>query len=86
MDLQNPWFLLAIIGILLSYHLDLIVEFLNLSRLPKNTTSQNESEESQEKLVEYNSTIGRADVLRSSVSLAILLAFWFGGGFGWLDA
>ena len=86
MDLQNPWFLLAIIGILLSYHLDLIVEFLNLSRLPKNTTSQNVSEESQEKLVEYNSTLGRADVLRSSVSLAILLAFWFGGGFGWLDA
>ena len=75
MDLQNPWFLLAIIGILLSYHLDLIVEFLNLSRLPKNTTSQNVSEESQEKLVEYNSTLGRADVLRSSVSLAILLAF-----------
>lgn len=86
MDLQNPWFLLAIIGILLSYHLDLIVEFLNLSRLPKNTTSPNESEESQEKLVEYNSTLGRADVLRSSVSLAIFLAFWFGGGFGWLDA
>ena len=86
MDLQNPWFLLAIIGILASYHIDLIVEFLNLSRLPKNTFQLDESANSQETLVEYNSALGRADVLRSSVSLAILLAFWFGGGFGWLDS
>jgi STE24 endopeptidase len=81
MDLQNPWFVIAIFGVLASYHAELIAEFLNLSRLPK----RSEAAEGNENLIEYNSAMAKADVVRSSAMLALLLGFWFVGGFGWLD-
>src|SRR5207244_13308702 len=34
---------------------------------------------------EYTAARIRFDVVAATLELALLLAFWFGGGFGWLD-
>ena len=33
----------------------------------------------------YTKTRTRLDLMQSATSLAVLLPFWFAGGFGWLD-
>jgi len=86
MDLHNPWFLLALISTVGLFHLELIADFLNLSRLPQ-CDEKNGTDEKNEcgRLVEYNTASTKAGIIRNSVSLAVLIAFWFAGGFGWLD-
>ena len=64
----------------------MIADFLNLSRLPRNDKMDGDDEKDErERLVEYNTASAKAGIIRSSASLAVLIAFWFAGGFGWLD-
>lgn len=88
MTLSNPWFLAAIVGILGWFHLELVAEFLNLSRLRRDVPEPMRdlvTEEDQERAMEYHIKGTKLDVIQSTVSLAALLTFWFLGGFHWLD-
>jgi STE24 endopeptidase len=86
MELHNPWFLLALVATIGLFHVELIADFLNLSRLPPvDEKCGVEETEEHERLIEYNSATTKAGIVRSSVSLALLIGFWSLGGFGWLD-
>lgn len=88
MTLSNPWFLAAIVGILGWFHLELVAEFLNLSRLRRDVPEPMRDlviEEDQVRAMEYHIKGTKLDVIQSTVSLAALLTFWFLGGFHWLD-
>ena len=83
MELHNPWFLLAIIATIGLFHIELLADFLNLSRLPQiDEKCGAEEREERERLIEYNSASTKAGIVRSSVSLALLIGFWSFGGFG----
>lgn len=83
MDLYNPWFLLAIVSTVGLFHLEMIADFLNLSRLPKQNGDKGSEE--RERLVEYNTASAKVDIFRNGLSLGLLIVFWSCGGFGWLD-
>ena len=83
MDLHNPWFLLALISTVGLFHLDLISDFLNLSRLPQ--VDEQDANDERMRMVEYNTASTKAGIVRSSASLGLLIIFWSCGGFGWLD-
>lgn len=86
MTLSNPWFLLALISTIGLFHLEMIADFLNLSRLPdKDSKDSKDDKETVERMVEYNTASTKAGLVQSSVSLALLIGFWAFGGFGWLD-
>jgi STE24 endopeptidase len=88
MTFSNPWFLAAVVGVLGLFHLELIATFLNLAQfrhaLPERLKAIF-SEETVQKAAEYAAASSRVDLLRSAVSLAALIAFWWGGGFDWLQ-
>ncbi|MBX7210054.1 MAG: M48 family metallopeptidase [Verrucomicrobiaceae bacterium] len=87
MNVDNPWFLFALLGSLGLFHLELAADFLNLSRLPGADSAGTQDQKQEiERLVGYNTAVTKAGIVRSSISLGLLLAFWFCGGFGWLDA
>lgn len=88
MEWSNPWFIAAIIATVGLFHVELIADFLNLSRLgrPAGGFGRDElSTEERERMTDYNVRGTRADILRRTVSLAVLVGFWWCGGFGWLD-
>jgi STE24 endopeptidase len=87
MTFSNPWFITALVGVLGVFHLEIIATFLNLAQfrhaLPQRL-KEIFSEETVQKAGEYASASSKLDLLRSTLSLAVLVAFWWGGGFGWL--
>lgn len=86
MHLQNPWFLLALVSTVGLFHLELIADFLNLSRLPREDADASaEARGERERLIDYNTATTKSGIVREAASLGLLLAFWFCGGFGWLD-
>ena len=88
MTLSNPWFLAAIVGILGWFHIKLLADLLNLSRLSKEVPEPMKdlvTPEDMEKTAEYHIASTKFSLLREAMMLALLLAFWFAGGFGWLD-
>ena len=88
MSLSNPWFLAAILGILGWFHVKLLAEFLNLSRLSKEVPEPLRdliSEEDQERTMEYQTARAKLEVRRDAFMLAVLVLFWWSGGFQWLD-
>lgn len=88
MTFANPWFIAALVGVLGVFHLEIIATFLNLAQfrhaLPQRL-QEIFSAETVRKAGEYASQSARLDLLRSTVSVAVLIAFWWGGGFGWLE-
>jgi STE24 endopeptidase len=88
MSLSNPWFIAAVVGVLGVFHLEIVATFLNLAQfrhaLPQRL-KEIFSEETVQKAGEYAGKSSHLDVLRSAVSLAVLLCFWWGGGFDWLQ-
>lgn len=88
MTFSNLWFIAAIVGFLGVFHLEIIATFLNLAQfrhaLPPRLR-EIFSEETVQKAGEYAGASARLDLLRSTVSVAALLAFWLGGGFSWLE-
>lgn len=89
MELSNPWLWLALVATVGLYHLELVATFLNLSALkpePPERLRATISHEEHERTLEYARVTAKSGILESSVSLGLLLAFWWGGGFGWMDA
>ncbi len=89
MSLSNPWFLAALVAILGVFHLELITTLLDLARyrlpLPERLKSVF-APETVTKAAEYAGRSARLEVIRDAFFLAILIGFWWGGGFAWLDA
>lgn len=86
MELSNPWFLLALAATLGLFHLELIADFLNLSRLPQADAKAGEAAtEENQRLIEYNTASTKAGIVRDSCSLGALIVIWSCGGFAWLD-
>lgn len=87
MTLSNPWFIAAVVGVLGVFHLEIIATFLNLAQfrhaLPQRLKDIF-TEETVQKAGEYAGASARLDLLRSAVSVAALIAFWWIGGFAWL--
>lgn len=88
MTFSNPWFIAALVGVLGVFHLEIIATFLNLAQFRHALPARLKeifSEETVQKAGEYAGASAKLDLLRSTVSLAALLAFWLGGGFSWLE-
>jgi STE24 endopeptidase len=88
MSVSNPWFVLALVATVGLYHLELIATLLNLSALPAEPPERlraTTAPEDHERALEYARVSARLGVIESSVSLALMLGFWWLGGFGWLD-
>jgi STE24 endopeptidase len=86
--LSNPWFILALIATVGLFHVELIATLLNMAALkpkPPESLRAMISDEDHERALEYARVSGRFEVMESSVALGLLLAFWWSGGFGWLD-
>ena len=87
MRLDNPWFLMALVGVIGWFHVKLLADILNLRRLPDVVPEPLKdivSEEDHLKAREYHIDHARLDVFSDSVSLALLVGFWWIGGFQWL--
>ncbi len=88
MEISNPWLWLALVATVGLYHLELVATFLNLSALkpqpPERFRSVINAEE-HERTLEYARVSAKTGIMESSVSLGLLLAFWWGGGFGWTE-
>jgi STE24 endopeptidase len=88
MTLSNPWFIAALVGVLGLFHLDLIATFLNLAQFRHALPPRLKEifpDETVQKAGEYAAASSKLDLLRSTASVAVLIAFWWGGGFGWLN-
>lgn len=89
MTFSNPWFLVAVLGVLGVFHLELIVTLLNLARLgcpiPPNLTEVF-PEKTRVKLQEYITDGKKLDFSKDATFLVVLIVFWWSGGFGWLQS
>jgi STE24 endopeptidase len=85
---MTPLTILILVSLFVLWHLEFIATLLNLKTFPTSPPPELGDLMDQDKLDRarsYLSVNSRFDILRSSVSLAILLAFWFLGGFPFLD-
>lgn len=83
-----PLAFLIVISLFVLWNLEFIATLMNLKVFPATPPPELEGLMDQEKLDKaraYLSVNSRFDILRASVSLAILLAFWWLGGFPFLD-
>ncbi len=77
--------LLALFGL---WNLDFIATILNLKALSPELPKEFEDVFDAEKYAKsqaYTRESARFEIIQSTASLFVLLAFWLGGGFGWLD-
>ena len=85
---MNPLAFLIVVSLFLLWNLEFIATLLNLKTFPSTPPPELDGLMDQEKLDRARSYLtenSRFDIIRSIVSLAILLAFWFLGGFSFLD-
>lgn len=88
MTLANPWFLLALLATAGLYHLELISTLLNLSALRAGIPRRLKgvlSEEDYVRTQEYVRARSALEIGEQSFMLVVMLAFWWCGGFTWLD-
>ncbi|OGN98090.1 MAG: peptidase M48 [Chloroflexi bacterium RBG_13_51_36] len=85
---MNIFFFVILFALLLEYAIEVAASLLNLrslkSELPPGLEGVYQPEEYR-KSQEYIRTNTRFDFITSTFSLAVLLAFWFAGGFNYLD-
>ncbi len=77
-----------VIALFLLWKLEFAATLLNLMAFPESTPRELDGLMDGDKLArarEYLVANSRFDIIRSIASLCILLAFWFCGGFQWLD-
>ena len=80
--------LLIVIALFLLWKLDFVATLLTLKNLKPELPSEFADVWDQEKYAKsqaYERDGAKSGIVSSIVSLTVLLAFWFSGGFGWLD-
>ncbi len=85
---MNPLALLIVLSLFVLWNLEFIATLLNLKTFPATPPPELAGLMDQEKLDKaraYLTVNSRFDLLRASISLTILLAFWWTGGFAYLD-
>jgi STE24 endopeptidase len=88
MTLSNPWFLLALVATIGLWKLEIIATFLNMSALAPEVPARLRglvTDEEHERAREYACVSAKFDIVKSSILLGLFLAFWWCGGFGWVD-
>jgi STE24 endopeptidase len=87
MSFSNPWFIIAVVGVVILYHLELITALLNLAQfrkpLPPSIRALYDPEK-LERCQDYHRQSTTLDVLRDTASVVLLIVFWWSGGFVWL--
>jgi len=84
----NAYAVLILTALLAEYALNLGSDLLNLRHLQPELPAEFQDtfdEGEYERAQEYTRTKTRFGLLSSTFGLAVLLVFWFGGGFEWLD-
>lgn len=85
---MNIYAIIIIATIAIDFFLDIISNYLNLSSLSKKLPEEFEGvydEKTYAKSQEYTKTVTRFGFITGGFDLVLLLAFWFSGGFNWLD-
>ena len=85
---MNPFFFIILFALIIEYVVGLVADLLNLKslrpELPPGLQGVYQPED-YAKSQEYIRTNTRFDFVTSAFSLAVLLSFWFAGGFNYLD-
>jgi len=79
---------IIVVSLFALWKLEFAATLLNLRAFPSQVPDELSDVMDAEKLDrarDYLRVNARFDVVRSAVSLTVLLVFWFAGGFGWLD-
>ncbi len=85
---MNPFFLIILLAVIIEYVLDVVANLLNLRSLRTELPPALEGlyrPEDYRKSQEYIRTNTRFDFVTDTFGLAVLLGFWFSGGFNYLD-
>jgi STE24 endopeptidase len=85
----NYMSVIMVVALFLLWKLDFAATLLNLRAFPTAVPDELAGVMDEEKLERgrsYHIVNARLNIIQSIVSLSALLAFWFAGGFGWLDA
>src|SRR4030042_5871416 len=86
--MMNPFFFIILFALIIEYAVGLAADVLNLkslrSELPPDLEGVYQPEDYR-RSQEYIRTNTRFDFVTSAFSLAVLLSFWFAGGFNYLD-
>ena len=79
---------IIVVGLFALWKLEFVATLLNLKHFPSTVPDELSGlmdEEKLERAHSYQTTTSKFDIVNSVVSLTVLLAFWFLGGFGKLD-
>ena len=85
---MNPFFFIILLALIIEYAIGLVANILNLKSLRSGLPPELEGvyqPEDYRRSQEYIRTNTRFDLITSAFSLAVLLSFWFAGGFNYLD-
>ncbi|MBP3193565.1 M48 family metallopeptidase [Natronogracilivirga saccharolytica] len=85
---MNIYAVIILLALLVNYAINLISDLLNLRALDKQLPEEFKDvfdEEKYRKSQEYTRVRTRFGLITSTFSLAVLLIFWFAGGFNWVD-
>src|SRR5579884_4064354 len=85
---MNIYGIIILAALLLDYALNLVADLLNLRTMERELPEEFRGvydPEAYRQSQEYTRVRTRFETLTSTVSLAALLLFWFGGGFNLLD-
>ncbi len=85
---MNIYAVIILLALVANYLLNLISDFLNLKSLNKplpDEFSDVYDSDKYKKAQEYTRARTRFGLLTSTISLIVLLVFWFAGGFNWVD-
>jgi STE24 endopeptidase len=86
--MMNPFFFIILFALLIEYIIGVVAHLLNLKSLksePSPTLEGVYKPKDYHKSQEYVRTNTRFAFVTSTFSLAVLLSFWFAGGFNYLD-
>ena len=86
--MPNAFFIIILAAVLLDFGFDVVANILNLRALKLEPPAELEGvykPEEYRRSQEYTRVATRFDFVSSTFSLVVLLAFWFSGGFNFLD-
>ncbi len=85
---MNIYLIIILSAITVDFVLDLVSNYLNLKSLSKELPKEFDGvydEETYTKSQEYTKVVTRFGFITGAFDLIVTLAFWFSGGFNWLD-